>query len=342
MSRIFDAIRRAEQQRQDALAEPVRTEPAWDERRFRVVGVTSNKGGVGKTTLATNLAIYARALHEAMPVLALGLDDQTTLDRTFALDPSGAGLRGRSKGRGDAAAFPGATANGHGDDLARAFDAGDLRSVVRLGQYGVEWVPSTRDLGPIKQRPDVSGDLRRLLRSADREGLVVLDTKSDFESLTRAAIDASDLVLVVIKDQASLIEAERVFDHLAARGRPAETARLVLSLVDLRVKYQDGAEADVLAHLVGEIRRAGHPLLGTFVSRSPKVEALHTQPGGRALSILHGATGSIVHGQMRSLCEEVLELVGLPFAASPAPCRDTAPVQASTPTIPGPTRRSRL
>jgi len=112
--------------------------------------------------------------------------------------------------------------------------------------------------------------------------------------------------------------------------------------VDLRVKYQDGAEADVLAHLVGEIRRAGHPLLGTFVSRSPKVEALHTQPGGRALSILHGATGSIVHGQMRSLCEEVLELVGLPFAASPAPCRDTAPVQASTPTIPGPTRRSRL
>ena len=71
MSRIFDAIRRAEQQRQDALAEPVRTDPAWDERRFRVVGVTSNKGGVGKTTLATNLAIYARALHEAMPVLAL-------------------------------------------------------------------------------------------------------------------------------------------------------------------------------------------------------------------------------------------------------------------------------
>ena len=113
MSRIFDAIRRAEQQRQDALAEAVRAEPVWDERRFRVVGVTSNKGGVGKTTLATNLAIYARALHEAMPVLALGLDDQTTLDRTFALDPNGEGLHATSKGRGATSTVP-------GDDLARA------------------------------------------------------------------------------------------------------------------------------------------------------------------------------------------------------------------------------
>ena len=54
-------------------------------QRGPVVTVSSNKGGVGKTTLATNLAIYTRALREDLPVLVVGLDDQGTLDRMFAL-----------------------------------------------------------------------------------------------------------------------------------------------------------------------------------------------------------------------------------------------------------------
>src|SRR5512145_791474 len=52
-----------------------------------VVAVSSNKGGVGKTTLAANLAVYARALREDLPVLVVGLDDQRSLDRMFGLRP---------------------------------------------------------------------------------------------------------------------------------------------------------------------------------------------------------------------------------------------------------------
>ena len=55
-------------------------------RRARVLTVSSNKGGVGKTTVASNLAVYLRALREDLPVLVVGLDDQGTLDRMFAFD----------------------------------------------------------------------------------------------------------------------------------------------------------------------------------------------------------------------------------------------------------------
>ncbi|MEE9606828.1 MAG: P-loop NTPase, partial [Myxococcota bacterium] len=40
-----------------------------DRRPFQVLTVTSNKGGVGKTTVASNLAVYLRALREELPVL---------------------------------------------------------------------------------------------------------------------------------------------------------------------------------------------------------------------------------------------------------------------------------
>ena len=55
--------------------------------RVRALAVACNKGGVGKTTLATNLAIYLRALREDLPVAVVSLDDQRTVDRMFALRP---------------------------------------------------------------------------------------------------------------------------------------------------------------------------------------------------------------------------------------------------------------
>jgi cellulose biosynthesis protein BcsQ len=289
MSKIYDALREAQAFRSGQLSTDDRD--AWEgDRDFRVVSVTSNKGGVGKTTIATNLAVYARALREETPVLLLGFDDQTTLDRMFALEPP-------------------SSLDAMRDAMATALSDGSFERWVRFGQYGVEYVPSSRNVADLKRRLESSQQLRQVLLRSGRRGLVLIDTKSDFEILTQAAIDASDLVIVVVKDQASLIEARRVFDHLSARGRPPATARILLSLVDLRVKYREDEETDVLAHLLSEIRREGYPLFETFVSRSPKVESLHTNPSGRVLSILHGADGSIVQRQMRGLAEEVLRAV---------------------------------
>ena len=311
LSRTLDALREAETARRERSAGPDDGEAAGTDAvsragdevscpgdqvahaPARVVTVTSNKGGVGKTTIAANLAVYLRALREDDPVLILGFDDQTTLDRIFAL--------GSDEASGD---------------LAAGLRAGHLREVARFGQYGVEYVPSSRDVPTLRDLLSGPQAFGRILGASNRSGTVVIDTKSDFEKLTRSAILVSDLTIVVVKDQASFIEAKRVFDLIERSGRARESARILLSLVDMRVKYREGEDSDVLAHLLSEIRRAEYPVFETFISRSPKVESLYTNPEGRAVAILQGARHSTVHRQMIQLTHEVVrQLEALPPAS---------------------------
>lgn len=292
MSRTLDALRDAEMARSEQTSNSTSAD-ADPIAPLRVVTVTSNKGGVGKTTIASNLAVYLRALREDEPVLIFGFDDQTTLDRIFALDSS--------QGPGD---------------LADGLRAGNLKRVTRFGQYGVEYIPSSREVPVLRGLISGPQALGRILGASNRSGKVVIDTKSDFENLTRSAILVSDLTIVVVKDQASFIEARRVFDLIQSAGRPRESARILLSLVDMRVKYREGEDSDVLAHLLSEIRRAEYPVFETFLSRSPKVESLYTNPEGRAVAILQGARHSTVHRQMIQLTHEVTKrLEALPSAS---------------------------
>jgi cellulose biosynthesis protein BcsQ len=260
-----------------------------------VLSLSSNKGGVGKTSIATNLAIYLRALREDLPILLLGFDEQPMIDRMFAIDPKACG-----------------------ETTADALRRGSLDGAIELGQYGVHYVPSSPAMFELKQEIRDPFFLRDVLAATDWSGLVIIDTKSDFEILTRNALAASDLAIVVVKDHASLIEAQRVFDLLEDWRMPPARARILLSLMDRRVKYREGQDRDILALLVSEIRELDLPLFDTFVSRSPKVEALTTNPQGRALSILHGARGSLVHKQMRHLAYDVLAALALDELASPA------------------------
>jgi cellulose biosynthesis protein BcsQ len=252
-------------------------------RPFQVLTVASNKGGVGKTTIATNLAVYFRALREDLPILLLGFDEQRMSERMFALE-------------GEA----------HGETVLSAMRNQSFASAARYGEYGVRYVPSSPDVAELKREIDDPHHLERALLASGCEGLVIVDTKSDIEILTQNAIAASDLTIVVVEDAASLVEAERIFRLLEEWKRPPENARIALSQVDLRIKFAGDEEFDILALLLSEIRKSGRPLFEAFISRSPKIQALTSNPQRRALSILHHAAGSLIHLQMRHLAEEVL------------------------------------
>jgi cellulose biosynthesis protein BcsQ len=248
-----------------------------------VVTIASNKGGVGKSTIALNLAVHLASLHPEIPVLILSLDDQTLVDRMFEAGGSDAG-----------------------GTVLDALRRGRIDESIRPGQFGVHYVPSDRQVSELKVETSDASRLRSVLEASHWDGLVLIDTKSDLEILTQNAMAASDLAIVVVSDQSSLLEADRIFELLDAWGRPRQRARTLLSLVDRRIKYREGEHKDVLALLLSEIRKRGYPVFQSFISRSPKIESLNTNPEGRMLSILHGAQGSLVSQQMAYLVEDVL------------------------------------
>jgi chromosome partitioning protein len=256
-----------------------------------IITICSEKGGVGKTTLATNLAIYLKAMRDDIPITILSFDNHFTIDRMFEL--KGQNIKGT---------------------VHEALMGVSLDELVHTGQYGVGYIPSSNELGDIHERFKGPMSLARMFAESGFGGIVIIDTRPDLNILTQNALYAADRVLIPVKDMPSLENCKNIFALFDQRGIDKKSLSLIPCLIDERIKFE-GLFKDQKTLLRAFAINRGYRCLDTFISKSPKVESLNTNPDGKIYPILTHARGTDVHGQFTEIARDILRS----YDASPEP-----------------------
>lgn len=246
-----------------------------------IVTIASEKGGVGKTTLATNLAIYLKAIDENLPVTLLSFDNHFSVDRMFRIarrHPAG--------------------------DVYRLLQGEDPAQLLELGEFGVQFIASSHRLGELREELHDPARLASVLADCDLEGILLIDTRPDLDVLTGNALFAADRVLIPVKDTPSLENSAHLYAFFDRHGLSRQALRILPCLIDARIHYQGPFETPQQLLRAYALNR-GYRCMEGFISKSPKVESLNTNPEGRIYPVLTHGRGTEVHQQLAQLAGQL-------------------------------------
>ncbi|MGK2944868.1 MAG: ParA family protein [Desulfuromonadales bacterium] len=246
-----------------------------------IVTISSEKGGVGKTTLATNLAIYLKALHEDLPVTLLSFDNHFSVDQMFRIN------RQPAKG-----------------DVSGLFSSINPDALVETGEYGVQFIPSSNQLNDLRHELKDTTLLAKALAKSCLGGIVIIDTRPDLDIFTQNALYAADRVIVPVKDAPSMDNCRHIYDFFDSHGLSRRPLRILPCLVDNRIHY-DGPFRDPYQLLKAYAINRGYRCMEGFIAKSPKVESLNTNPEGKIYPILTHGRQTEVHVQIANVARQV-------------------------------------
>ncbi|HEX7949607.1 MAG TPA: response regulator [Candidatus Limnocylindrales bacterium] len=193
-------------------AAPVGSAGSGDHQAGQVVAVFSPKGGVGRTTIAVNLAVAAATLGRRVALV----------DASFQFGDVGVllNLNPKNKSIGD---------------LATELDQGEAES---LDTFMVSHSSGVRVLlaPPKPEQAELIGpsSVRKVIDRLKRDyDIVVVDCPATFNEPTIAVLDQSDTVLTLLTLEITSVKNMRLFLEVAEQlGYAKEKIRLVLNRAD--------------------------------------------------------------------------------------------------------------